>query len=65
MLRVDFASAENLHSWMSLAEIVRDGFPGLETTAALEDYRNTVVRKRGLCIGQLYRSGNTPVFGEA
>ncbi len=44
MLRVDFASAENLHSWMSLAEIVRDGFPGLETTAALEDYRNTVVK---------------------
>lgn len=52
MLRVDFASPENLKSWMSLAEIVRDGFPGLETEEALEDYRNTAMKniERGSAI---------------
>ncbi len=43
-LRVDFASSENLKSWMNLVEIVKDGFPGLETEEGLEDYRNTTVK---------------------
>lgn len=47
MLCVDFASPGNMKSWMSLAEIVRDGFPGLETEEALEDYRNTVIKNIG------------------
>lgn len=52
MLQVNFAAPDNLKSWMSLAEIVRDGFPGLETEAALEDYRNTVMKniERGSAI---------------
>lgn len=44
MLRVVFAGPENLKSWMSLVEIVRDGFPGLETEEALENYRNTAIK---------------------
>lgn len=36
------ASEKNLASWMSLAEIVRWNFPGLETEEKLEAYRSTV-----------------------
>ena len=43
-VRIGFAEACNLKSWMSLAEIVRENFPGLETAEALEDYRKTVIK---------------------
>ncbi len=44
LLETGFASTENLESWMSLAEIVRKGFPGLERESQMEDYRNTVLK---------------------
>lgn len=43
-IHVDFARSWNLNSWMSLAEIVRQNFPGLETEEALEEYRCTVAK---------------------
>ena len=51
-ISVDFADLSCLHSWMSLAEIVKENFPGLETEEALEDYRRTVVKnmERGSAI---------------
>ena len=43
-INIDFADLGCLNSWMSLAEIVRWNFPGLETEEALEDYRRTVLK---------------------
>lgn len=43
-LSVGFATRKNLESWMSLMEVVRDNFPGLETEEKLEDYRKTVIK---------------------
>lgn len=43
-LKIGAAEKKNLASWMSLAEIVRNGFPGLETGEALAEYRSTVVK---------------------
>lgn len=52
-IKIGFAEPENLMSWMSLAEVVRDHFPGLETEELLEDYKNTVIkninRKSAVC----------------
>lgn len=44
MLEIGFASSCNLESWMSLVEIVRWNFPGLETDKGMEDYRNTLIK---------------------
>lgn len=38
------ADLRRLGSWMSLVEIVRQNFPGLETEEALNDYRNIVIK---------------------
>ncbi len=43
-VRVGFATMHHLASWMSLVEIVRDNFPGLETQELLDGYRSTVVK---------------------
>lgn len=43
-ISVDSADLRCLSSWMSLAEIVRQNFPGLETEEALDDYRRTVIK---------------------
>lgn len=43
-VRTGFAVQENLASWMSLVEIVRENFPGLETQELLDGYRETVVK---------------------
>lgn len=43
-IKIAFADRRNLASWMSLVEIVRWNFPGLETEEKLEDYRNTVLK---------------------
>lgn len=52
-IKVISAGRKNLASWMSLVEIVRWDFPGLETEEKLADYRNTVLknmdRKSALC----------------
>jgi len=41
-IKVCYASESNLNSWMSLIQIVKDDFPGLETEEKLDDYRATV-----------------------
>jgi len=41
---VRYADERQLASWMSMVEIVRDHFPGLETEEKLNDYRDTVRR---------------------
>lgn len=43
-IKIESAAEKNLASWMSLVEIVRQNFPGLETEEKLEDYRRTVVK---------------------
>lgn len=52
-LTVGFASFENVESWMSLVEIVRDNFPGLETNEGIEEYYQTLIKnikeERAIC----------------
>lgn len=52
-LRIKDAEIKNLPSWMSLVEIVRESFPGLETEKDMEEYRKTVIKfieqKRAIC----------------
>lgn len=43
-IEIQPATMHNLASWMSLAEIVRDNFPGLETQELLDGYRSTVIK---------------------
>ena len=43
-IRIEFATMHNLPSWMSLVEIVRASFPGLETQELLDEYRDTVIK---------------------
>ena len=53
MVNVELANACDLDGWMGLVEQVRDSFPGLETQAALEEHRKTVLefisRKAAIC----------------
>ena len=52
-LRIKEEEMKNLSSWMSLMEILRDSFPGLETEKDMEEYRKTVLKfieqKRAIC----------------
>lgn len=41
-IKVCYASESNLNSWMSLIQIVKGNFPGLETEEKLDNYRATV-----------------------
>ena len=43
-VQTGFAAKHNLASWMSLVEIVRENFPGLETQELLDSYRETVIK---------------------
>lgn len=43
-IRLGMAGFQHLESWMSLAEIVRDEFPGMDTNEAMNDYCDTVIR---------------------
>lgn len=49
-----YAQVQDIDSWMKMIEIVRDNFPGLDTTKGLDDYRQTVIknimRKTALCV---------------
>ena len=51
---VQYGSFLDIDSWMELVKEVRWNFPGLETQAALEDHRQTVLRfmgeNRALCV---------------
>ena len=43
-IEIEFAAPHRLASWMSLVEITRDNFPGLETQELLNGYRETVIK---------------------
>lgn len=53
-MEVEYGTLRDIGSWMELVREVRWGFPGLETQAALEDHRQTVLRfmgeHRALCV---------------
>ena len=53
-MKVDYGTAQDIESWIELVHRVSWNFPGLETEAAIEDHRKTVLRfmdeNRALCI---------------
>lgn len=53
-MKVEYGAMEDMESWMELVNGVRQSFPGLETQAALDDHRQTVLRfmceHRALCV---------------
>lgn len=53
-MKVEYGTLQDIESWMQLVHRVRWNFPGLETEAALEDHRRTVLRfmgeNRALCV---------------
>ena len=53
-MEVEYGTLQDLASRMALVKAIRWNFPGLETQAALEDHRQTVLRcmgeKRALCV---------------
>lgn len=53
-MKVEYGTLQDIESWMQLVQRVRWNFPGLETEAALDDHRKTVLRfmgeNRALCV---------------
>ena len=53
-MKVEYGIAQEIESWMDLVQRVSWNFPGLETEAAIEDHRRTVLRfmgeNRALCV---------------
>ena len=53
-MEVQFGTPDMIEDWMELVTLVRWNFPGLETRAALEEHRETVLRfmsqHRALCV---------------
>ena len=53
-MKVEYGTLQDIESWMQLVQSVRWNFPGLETAAALDDHRKTVLRfmgeNRALCV---------------
>ena len=53
-MQLDYGTPADIEPWMALVTRVRANFPGLETEAAIEDHRNTVLKfmRRGeaLCV---------------
>ena len=53
-MKVKYGTSLDIESWMQLVQRVRWNFPGLETAAALDDHRKTVLRfmseNRALCV---------------
>ena len=43
-MEIRLAQAQDIDAWMVLVQQVRDAFPGLETAAAMEEHRKTVLR---------------------
>jgi hypothetical protein len=39
-----YARMQDIDSWIKMIEIVRDNFPGLETTEKMDNYRQTVIK---------------------
>lgn len=55
-IHFEYAGERRLASWMSLVEVVRENFPGLETEEKLEAYRETVEKhmSRGTAVCALF-----------
>ena len=53
-MKVKYGTSLDIESWMELVQSVSWNFPGLETEAAIEDHRKTVLRfmseNRALCV---------------
>lgn len=53
-MNVEFGTPADLIPWMDLVRRVRNGFPGLETEASLEEHRQTVLKfmgkRQALCV---------------
>jgi len=53
-MEVHYGTLSDIETWMQLVQRVRWNFPGLETAAALDDHRETVLRfmveNRALCV---------------
>ena len=53
-MKAEYGTPLDIESWMELVQRVSWNFPGLETEAALEDHRKTVLRfmgeNRALCV---------------
>ena len=53
-MKVKYGTSLDIESWMELVQSVSCNFPGLETEAAIEDHRKTVLRfmreNRALCV---------------
>lgn len=53
-MQVEYGTPRDIEFWMQLVRQVRRNFPGLETEAAMEDHRRTVLRfmgeNRALCV---------------
>lgn len=52
-MEVFYGTAREITAWMQLVRLLRAEFPGLETEAALEEHRQTVLRfmEKGHAIG--------------
>lgn len=61
-IRTGFAGFTHLESWFSLAEIIRNDFPGMDTDDAMNHYCDTVIRhiKQGSAI---YAADGSMVVG--
>ena len=42
-MKIRLAQVQDIDAWMALVEQVRDAFPGLETTEAIAEHRETVL----------------------
>ena len=53
-MKVEYGTSLDIESWMKFVQRVSWNFPGLETEAAIEDHRRTVLRfmgeNRALCV---------------
>ena len=53
-MKVEYGTSLDIESWMELVQSVSWNFPGMETEAAIEDHRLTVLRfmgeDRALCV---------------
>jgi ribosomal protein S18 acetylase RimI-like enzyme len=51
---LDYAEIQDIESWIKIVIIVRDNFPGLETSEKIEEYRQIVIknikRNTALCV---------------
>lgn len=41
---LDYAKIDDIDSWIEMVKIVRNNFPGLETSEKMEEYRQTVIK---------------------